>query len=137
MVNVLKEWAASDAPGGPWSGAGRPAGIVTIASRNRPQLVASLAEGVSQIGRLPIAGTVERVRDEGHTGPSNSAWRLRSVYEAFDLGPQLRARLAGCPGPVLLVDDLVDSGWTMTVAARLLRQAGAPAVLPLALALAG
>ena len=37
-------------------------------------------------------------------------------------------------GPVLLVDDQVDTGWTMTVAARLLRDAGAPAVLPLALA---
>jgi ATP-dependent DNA helicase RecQ len=139
MVNVLKEWAAGDGSGAGagWSGAGRPVGIVTIASRTRPHLVASLADGISEIGRLPIAGSVERVRDDGHTGPSNSAWRLRSVYEAFDLGPQLRERLAECPGPVLLVDDLVDSGWTMTVVARQLRQAGAPAVLPLVLALAG
>jgi ATP-dependent DNA helicase RecQ len=38
---------------------------------------------------------------------------------------------------VLLVDDVVDSGWTMTVAARLLRQAGAVAVLPFALAIDG
>jgi ATP-dependent DNA helicase RecQ len=37
-------------------------------------------------------------------------------------------------GPVLVVDDRIETGWTMTVAARLLRQAGAPAVLPLALA---
>jgi ATP-dependent DNA helicase RecQ len=35
---------------------------------------------------------------------------------------------------VLLVDDRIETGWTMTVAARLLRQAGVPAVLPLALA---
>jgi ATP-dependent DNA helicase RecQ len=35
---------------------------------------------------------------------------------------------------VLLVDDLVDSGWTMAIVARLLRQTGAPDVLPLALA---
>jgi ATP-dependent DNA helicase RecQ len=35
---------------------------------------------------------------------------------------------------VLLVDDLVDSGWTLTMVARLLRQAGAPAVYPFALA---
>jgi ATP-dependent DNA helicase RecQ len=35
---------------------------------------------------------------------------------------------------VLLVDDRIDTGWTMTVAARLLRQAGAAGVLPLALA---
>lgn len=41
------------------------------------------------------------------------------------------------PGPVLLVDDLVSSRWTLTVAARALRLAGAEAVLPLALAVDG
>ena len=35
---------------------------------------------------------------------------------------------------MLVVDDRIDTGWTMTVAARLLREAGAPAVLPLVLA---
>ncbi|MFD0823634.1 hypothetical protein ACFQ0D_36125, partial [Micromonospora zhanjiangensis] len=45
--------------------------------------------------------------------------------------------LAGLTGPVLLVDDLVDSGWTMTMVDRLLRRAGATGVLPLALAVAG
>ena len=137
MVNVLKEWAAGDGPDNGWSGAGRPVGIVTIASRARPRLVASLAEGIAEIGHLPIAGAVERVRDDGHTGPANSAWRLRSVHDAFALGPELGERLSACPGPVLLIDDLVDSGWTMTVCARLLRQGGAPAVLPFVLALAG
>ena len=138
MVNVLKQWAAvDDGSGAGWSGAGRPVGIVTIASRTRPRLVASLAERIAEIGRLPIAGAVQRARDEGYTGPSNSAWRLRSLHDAFALAPELAERLAACPGPVLLVDDLVDSGWTMTVVARQLRQAGAPAVLPLVLALAG
>ena len=37
-------------------------------------------------------------------------------------------------GPVLLVDDVVDSGWTLTVVAALLRQAGSGPVWPLALA---
>ena len=36
-------------------------------------------------------------------------------------------------GPVLLLDDLVASGWTVTVAARALRAAGASDVLPLTL----
>ena len=40
-------------------------------------------------------------------------------------------------GPVLLVDDMVDSRWTMTVAAWLLRSNGTGNVWPLALALAG
>jgi ATP-dependent DNA helicase RecQ len=41
------------------------------------------------------------------------------------------------PAPVLLVDDQVVTGWTLTVAARALREAGATAVLPLALAARG
>ena len=35
---------------------------------------------------------------------------------------------------MLLIDDRIDTGWTMTLAAALIRHAGAPAVLPLALA---
>jgi ATP-dependent DNA helicase RecQ len=137
MVHVLKEWAGPEGGSEPWSGAGRPVGIVTVVSRTRPKLIHSLAEGIAEIGRLPIAGAIHRVRDDAHAGPSNSAWRLRSVHEAFAVDEVLASRLADCPGPVLLVDDLVDSGWTLTVTARLLRRAGAPAVLPLALALAG
>jgi ATP-dependent DNA helicase RecQ len=38
---------------------------------------------------------------------------------------------------VLLVDDVIDTGWTVTVAARVLRRAGAGAVLPFALAAVG
>ena len=39
--------------------------------------------------------------------------------------------MTGLGGPVLLVDDRLETGWTMTVAARLLREAGAARVLPL------
>ena len=44
---------------------------------------------------------------------------------------------AAAGGPVLLVDDRIETGWTMTVAAKLLRDAGVPAVLPLALSSSG
>ena len=40
-------------------------------------------------------------------------------------------------GPVLLIDDLADSRWTLTVASRELRRAGATAVLPFTLARRG
>jgi ATP-dependent DNA helicase RecQ len=63
----------------------------------------------------------------------NSAHRLAAVARrlVLDLAP---AAAAGLPGrAVLLVDDRTDSGWTLTVAARLLRQAGASAVLPFVL----
>jgi ATP-dependent DNA helicase RecQ len=45
--------------------------------------------------------------------------------------------VAQAPGPLLLVDDLTDSRWSLTEAAAVLRSAGAPAVLPFTLALAG
>ena len=50
---------------------------------------------------------------------------------------ELRDAVGGLDGPVLMVDDRIETGWTMTVSARLLRQAGAPAVLPFALAVTG
>ncbi|MEU8191225.1 phosphoribosyltransferase family protein, partial [Micromonospora carbonacea] len=71
-------------------------------------------------------------------GPrGNSAQRVRALHDAFALPDGLADTLAGLDGPVLLVDDLVDTGWTLTMVARLLRRAGAPDVLPLALAVAG
>jgi ATP-dependent DNA helicase RecQ len=58
------------------------------------------------------------------------------VWERIVVGPELAEALASAgPAPVLLVDDLADSRWTMTVAGRALRRAGASAVLPFALAL--
>ncbi|HEU5355710.1 MAG TPA: DEAD/DEAH box helicase [Actinocrinis sp.] len=137
VVDVLREWSSQDEPARRWSAAGRPVGVVSINSRRRPQLIGSLAARVAEIGRLPLLGTVDRVADGPPSGGANSAWRLRSVHAAFAIGPELAGRLSENPGPVLLVDDLVDSGWTLTVTARLLRQAGATAVLPLALATAG
>jgi ATP-dependent DNA helicase RecQ len=46
----------------------------------------------------------------------------------------LRDAVSQAGGPVLLIDDRIDTGWTMTVAAKLLREAGSAAVLPLVLA---
>ncbi|HXR69253.1 RecQ family ATP-dependent DNA helicase [Actinocrinis sp.] len=137
VVDVLREWSAQGDPARRWSGAGRPVGVVSIESRRRPRLIGSLAARVAEIGRLPLLGAVDRVADGPPSGGANSAWRLRSVHAAFAISAELADRLRENPGPVLLVDDLVDSGWTLTVTARLLRQAGATAVLPLALATAG
>lgn len=49
--------------------------------------------------------------------------------------PALAASLSEASGPVFLVDDRAESGWTLAVAARLLRRAGARGVFPLVLAL--
>lgn len=64
----------------------------------------------------------------------NSAQRLRALWHELTVPESVRIAVAQLGAPVLLVDDRIETGWTMTVAARLLREAGAPAVLPLVLA---
>ena len=63
---------------------------------------------------------------------ANSAYRVAALNNSW-LQPGSDAIRAAC-GPVLLVDDLADTGWTLTTAARVVRAAGAPEVLPFALA---
>jgi ATP-dependent DNA helicase RecQ len=120
-----------------WDWADRPAGVITLPSRSRPQLIASLGEQLAEAGRIPCLGPIEYAG--GIRPPAsqfNSAQRLRALWETFIVPGSVRDALAGLGGPVLLVDDRIDTGWTMTVAARLLREAGAAGVLPLALAVA-
>ncbi len=115
-----------------WGWEQRPVGIVALPSRSHPLLVATLAARLAELGRLPLLGTLELRRDIPRGG-SNSAQRLRAVHGAFGLPTGLLLP----PGPVLLVDDRTDTGWTLTEATRVLREAGAEQVLPLVLALDG
>ena len=126
VVAVLKSWG--------W--AQRPVAVVAMPSRTRPQLIATLAERIAALGKLEHLGSLAY----DHGGPTggrggNSAHRLAAVWERIAVPPDVAARLSSLAGPVLLVDDVADSRWTLTVAARALRLAGAPAVLPFALAL--
>jgi ATP-dependent DNA helicase RecQ len=104
-------------------------------SRSRPLLIGSLGTRLAAIGRLTYLGALGYATPEG-PGPRrhNSAQRLASLWHAIVVPDELRGALKESNGPVLLIDDQIDTGWTMTVAAALLRDAGAPAVLPLALA---
>jgi ATP-dependent DNA helicase RecQ len=115
-----------------WDWEQRPTAVVALPSRSRPRLVGSLAARLADLGRLSPLGTLELVGSPAQAG-SNSAQRARSVHGAFGVPPSWE--LAG--ERVLLVDDRTDSGWTLTEAARLLRRAGAAAVLPLVLGLDG
>src|SRR5664279_659876 len=119
-VEVLKAW--------PWQR--RPVAVVAMPSVSRPQLV----EGLAQVGRLSYLGQLDLVREESSGPGGNSAFRLADVWPRFAVGRNLAESLETVDGTVLLVDDLCDSRWTLTVATRLLREAGASEVLPFALA---
>jgi ATP-dependent DNA helicase RecQ len=141
VVRVLADWAkaeagwASGAPDAPQ----RPVGVVGVASRRRGLLVDSLSAHISAVGRIPLLGKVEYAEggDPGGVPRSNSAQRVRALHGAFEVPAELAAALRANPGPVLVVDDLADTGWTLAVIARMLRQAGATAVFPLVLAVQG
>ncbi|WP_046469087.1 RecQ family ATP-dependent DNA helicase [Allosalinactinospora lopnorensis] len=125
VVDVLAAW--------PWRE--RPVGVVALPSLTRPRMIADLASRLARAGRLAPIGAFGYLTPEG-AGPRrhNSAQRLASVQRSLIVPDQVASGLAGVGGPVLLVDDHTDTGWTLTVAAGLLREAGAPAVLPFTLA---
>jgi ATP-dependent DNA helicase RecQ len=116
-----------------WDWAQRPAAVVRVGSVRRPRLTADLASRLADLGRLTDLGEVTHVGPSS-SGRTNSALRLREVWNAYELPSALASQLTG--QPVLLVDDFIDTGWTFTVVARLLRLAGAGQVYPFALALA-
>ncbi|MEO7124019.1 MAG: RecQ family ATP-dependent DNA helicase [Lacisediminihabitans sp.] len=117
---------------GEWGWAERPVAVVSVPSRRHPKLIGSVAHGLAAAGRLPYLGALSFANGGPMGEPGgNSAWRLSSVWERFSVDIELP------DGPILLVDDLADSRWTLTVAARALRRAGATAVLPFTLALRG
>ncbi|MFE7514052.1 RecQ family ATP-dependent DNA helicase [Streptomyces sp. NPDC057540] len=141
VVHVLADWAKG--PGGWASGAPdappRPAGVVTVASHRKPRLVGSLGQRIAEIGRMPLLGMVEYApeAEELRLSRTNSAQRVVGLQRTLTVPPELAGRLADAGGPILLVDDLSDTGWTLAVAARLLRRAGAEGVFPLVLAVQG
>ncbi|MFP3987479.1 RecQ family ATP-dependent DNA helicase [Streptomyces sp. E11-3] len=142
VVEVLADWAKG--PGGWASGSAdalaRPVGVVAMPSRTRPQLIQSLASHIAAVGRMPLLGSLEYAAgtDGTHVPRSNSAQRLRALDGALTVPPTLAETLRQTGGgPVLLVDDLTETGWTLAVAARLLRKSAAEGVLPLVLAIQG
>mgnify|MGYP000910666806 FL=1 len=154
--NALRELFASDADGNPvdaevptqlagaclqvlreWDWDERPVAVAWVPGLSRPRLVAALGEGLARAGRLRVLGPLGLAPGAAPLPRANSTFRVRDLWTRFHVTPQQEAVLPGLSGPVLLVDDMVDSRWTMTVAGRLLKRAGARAVLPFALAATG
>ncbi len=113
-----------------WKPSPSPEWVTAVPSLRRPELVAGFAVRVAKSLGLPFNPVLIKVKEtEEQKMMQNSFQQANNIAEAFEV--------AGKPpgGPVLLVDDMVDSKWTMTVCAALLREAGSGSVFPFALAL--
>jgi len=106
-----------------------PTWVTAIPSNRNPELVPDFARRLAERLELPYRIALEKVRD---TPPQktmeNSVQQVRNVFGAFAANS---AEIMD--GPVLLIDDMVDSRWSITVCGVLLREAGSGPVYPIAL----
>ena len=113
-----------------WSPLPVPAWVTCIPSRRHPKLVPDFAARLAVALNLPFHDVLEKTGDRPEQKTMHN-----STQQARNIDGSLAVRAAALPaGPVLLVDDMVDSKWTLTVAAYLLRTHGSGPVYPLALA---
>lgn len=107
-----------------------PTWVTCVPSLNNPKLVPDFARRLASMLKLRFVPCVVKTRQT-----AQQKTMLNSYYQASNLaGAFSVSSWRGINGPVLLVDDMVDSGWTFTVLAATLRQAGSGPVYPLALA---
>ena len=121
--------AARDLVRGRWRPDPAPEWVVCVPSLRRRELVPDFAARLARSLGLACQDVVVKVR---HTEPQktmqNSQQQYRNLRDAFETRGEVPS------GAVLLVDDMVDSRWTLTVVGSLLRRAGSGPVLPFALA---
>jgi ATP-dependent DNA helicase RecQ len=107
-----------------------PTWVTAVPSLRQPNLVADFAVQVAARLRLPFRAALEKAREvPEQKALENSAQQAANVESAFRVNQALIL-----PGAVLLVDDIVDSGWTLTMCGVLLRESGSGIVHPFTLA---
>jgi len=119
-----------------WDWVERPTWICPVPSRRRAGLVDSVATALGELGKLPVhpaLTSTSMAGDRYQADQSNSAHQVSNVWNRFMVDPSQLPAADLLAGPVLLVDDEVDSRWTMTVAAWQLTAVGSGPVLPFAL----
>ncbi|RYP88731.1 DEAD/DEAH box helicase [Nocardioides guangzhouensis] len=117
VIEVLGDWRP------------QASGIAYVESARRATLTRDFAEGLARYLKIPVVARLAIV-DESVApgqGQANSAQRVAAVLRRYRLEGEVPS------GPMLLLDDLVGTGWTLTLAARALRSGGATDVLPLTL----
>src|SRR5690554_828757 len=111
-----------------WQPQPRPGWVCAVPSLNHPHLVSEFASRLANRLGLPYVDAVRKIRhNEPQKGQQNRFHQCRNLDGVFEVANGLPR------DPVLLVDDIVDSGWTMTVIAALLQRADIGPVYPVAL----
>ena len=106
-----------------------PTWVTCIPSRTHRALVPDFAERLANELGLPFVPVITKIKDnEPQKRQQNRFHQCRNLDGVFAINEQVSDQ------PLLLVDDVADSAWTLTVAAALLRRAGSGPVWPLALA---
>ncbi|HWM22330.1 MAG TPA: helicase-related protein, partial [Ilumatobacteraceae bacterium] len=112
-----------------WRPEPTPEWITAVPSLRRPRLVDDVARALAERMQLPYEPCVVKVEERTEQRyQQNRAHQEANVAGAFTVNGAVPS------GPVLLVDDLVGSGWTMAEVGRVLRRAGSGPVHPVALA---
>ncbi|GAA1475376.1 RecQ family ATP-dependent DNA helicase [Corynebacterium felinum] len=126
-VNVLKNWN--------WDT--RPSVVVGLSCADgaRDQLVDRFASQVAHIGRLPYLGLLPLSTAATPVVAQNSVFRVRGLERLWDSAALSTFIPEDIPlGPILLITDQVDSGWSLTVASELLHEHTSREILGLGLA---
>ena len=106
-----------------------PQWLTYVPSKRKPLLVLDFARRLAALLGIPFLPVIEKAREtEPQKRMENSAQQVHNLLGAFSVGRGILA------APVILVDDVIDSGWTMTVIAALLRINKSGPVFPFALA---
>ena len=114
-----------------WRPAPSPKWVTCVPSLRHPTLVPDFSLRLSKELDLPYIALIEKIRDHEPQKEMNNRY-----HQCRNLDGVFRVSASPPPGPGLLVDDVHDSGWTLTVVAALLRQEGAEMVYPVTLATA-
>lgn len=122
-AEMIRAWAPQPAP--TW--------VTCVPSLRHPRLVPDFSERLAAALGLPFHSAIVQTaeRPEQKT-MQNVAQQVRNIDGSLSLDGRPLPQ-----GPVLLVDDMVDSRWTLTVCAWLLRSGGSGPVWPMALAQTG
>ena len=111
-----------------WCSDPPPMWVTCVPSLRHPELVPDLARRLAAKLELPFHNVVEKTRqNEAQKAMQNRYHQCHNLDGAFAIGTVPE-------GPVLLVDDVVDSGWTIAILSAQLLQAGCTLVYPIALA---